>query len=115
MNKNYDKAVAAYQEIDRKPKAREYHEFILEKLLYISLQQENKENVVKYYDELSKINQQSANKYKEIVEKIKVLEREVEIEEATSDIKEAEKSIQEDIKNDIKVDEIKEVENLEKN
>lgn len=107
MNKNYDKAVAAYQEIDRKPKASEYHEFILEKLLYISLQQENKENVVKYYDELSKINGQSANKYKEIVEKIKVLEREVKIEEATSDIQKAEEAVKEDIKNETKVDEAK--------
>ena len=110
MNKDYKKAVSAYEEIDRNPKASEYHEFILEKLLYISLQQENKENVVKYYDELSKINKLSADKYKDIVDKIKVLENEVEVEGESSEIEKAEISVKEDIQsNEIKAEEIKEV------
>lgn len=76
--KDYDKAIKAYKEIDENPKASGYHEFIIEKLLYISLQQDKKSEVLKYYDVLNSISPNVASKYKEIVDQIKNAEAEKE-------------------------------------
>ncbi|WP_300362259.1 tetratricopeptide repeat protein [Fusobacterium sp.] len=76
--KDYDKAIKAYKEIDENPKASGYHEFIIEKLLYISLQQDKKSEVLKYYDVLNSISPNVASKYKEIVDQIKNVEAEKE-------------------------------------
>ncbi len=66
-----DKAMKAYEELSGNSKAQEYSEFILEKLLYLNLQKENIEAVLKYYEDLKSINKDSASKYQDIVEKIK--------------------------------------------
>ena len=77
-NKEYDKAISAYKEIDENPKANDYHEFIIEKLLYISLQQDNKVEALKYYENLNSLNPNVALKYKEIIDQIKAVNAEKE-------------------------------------
>lgn len=66
-----EKAIKAYEELSGNSNAQEYSEFILEKLLYLNLQKENIDGILKYYEELKSVNKDSASKYQDIVEKIK--------------------------------------------
>lgn len=112
--KDYDKAIKAYKEIDENPKASDYHEFIIEKLLYISLQQDNKSEVLKYYDNLNSINSNVALKYKEIVEQIKSVEAEKEAQKQSElNEKSQEKNSETEVSNNNT--QVKEPEKIEEN
>lgn len=112
--KDYDKAIKAYKEIDENPKASGYHEFIIEKLLYISLQKDNKKEVLKYYDTLNSISPNAALKYKEIVDQIKNAEAEKEAQkQAELNEKSQEKSSETKVNNESI--QVKELEKTEEN
>ena len=61
------KAKAGYKELLADKKASDYKEYLLEKILFISLEQNNKEEAEKYYNELQKINKETAKKYEEFM------------------------------------------------
>lgn len=68
---NIDKAIKAYKEVYNDPKADSYLEFLVEKLLILSLRKEDKINSDKYYNELTGLNKETAKKYEQFLIKDK--------------------------------------------
>lgn len=67
IQENLEKAIKAYEEIYKDPKADSYLEYLVEKLLILYLRKEDKENSEKYYNELLGINKEIAKKYEEFL------------------------------------------------
>lgn len=64
---DFNKAISVYKEVLENKNGSDYEEFIVEKLLFISLKMENKTEAEKYYKELQKINKETALKYDEFM------------------------------------------------
>ncbi|WP_300394010.1 tetratricopeptide repeat protein [Fusobacterium sp.] len=62
-----EKAKDGYKELLQDKNAIEYKEYLVEKMLYISLDEKNKEEAQKYYEELKKLNKETAMKYDEFM------------------------------------------------
>lgn len=65
QSKQIDKAEKGYIELLNEKRARQYKEYIVERLLFISLEKDDKDTATKYYNQLKKINIEAANKYQE--------------------------------------------------
>ena len=63
-SKNYDEAEKNYKEV-LNLKKKEYNEYIVDKLLFISLQKDNMEEAKTYYEQLKNINLDMSKKYDE--------------------------------------------------
>ena len=61
------KAKEGYKELLQNKNASEYKEYLTEKMLFISLKENNKEESQKYYKELKKLNKETAAKYDEFM------------------------------------------------
>lgn len=111
-----DKAIKAYEELNGNSKAQEYSEFILEKLLYLNLQKENIDAVLKYYNELKNINKDAASKYQDVVEKIKEAMENEKAAETTENVVEniVENKVTEDIQQETVTNEVINIEENEK-
>lgn len=61
------KAKEGYKELLENKNASEYKEYLTEKMLFISLKENNKQEAEKYYKQLQKINKETAAKYDEFM------------------------------------------------
>ncbi|MFK4784727.1 hypothetical protein [Fusobacterium sp. MFO224] len=68
---NIDKAIKAYEEVYKDPKADSYLEYLVEKLLILYLRKDDKVNSDKYYNELMGLNKETAKKYEQFLIKAK--------------------------------------------
>lgn len=68
---NIDKAIKAYEEVYKDPKADSYLEYLVEKLLILNLRKEDKIKSDKYYNELMGLNKETAKKYEQFLIKAK--------------------------------------------
>ena len=67
LKENTAKAKEGYKELLQNKNASEYKEYLTEKMLFISLKENNKEKSQKYYKELKKLNKETAAKYDEFM------------------------------------------------
>ena len=61
------KAKEGYKELLGNKDMNEYKEYLVEKMLFISLEEKNKDEADKYYKELTKLNKETASKYDEFM------------------------------------------------
>ncbi len=78
-------ALQAYKEIDANPESHLYHEFLVEKILYLLLLEENQPEARIYYNELLRLNETSALRYKDYIEPLVEKTQVEEIQEASAE------------------------------